>query len=272
MAGKFHADEIMKNKGAREVLTVEKLNIIFDLDDTLSHCNKYFEMVVNQFLEIMGDWFGEYGLTREAISQKQTEIDLGYVHQFGLTSEHFVRSIVETYEFFCHDTGKEKKTSEIVALTKLALSVYEQEYEPYPHTYDTLELLKQEGHHLFLHTGGDEQIQKRKITQLQLAAYFENRVFISRHKDTQALRNIVETMNFDLHKTWMIGNSLRTDIAPALEVGINAIYIPAQYEWQYNVIEVKHQSESAFLTLSSLAEVPEAIQKYYLQKSANVTS
>lgn len=263
---------VHKNYQVREELTVEKLNILFDLDDTLSHCNKYFDMVLNEYLDTIVNWFKEYNLSREAISKKQTEIDLGYVNQFGLTSEHFIRSFVETYEFFCQETGREKKTLEIVALTKLALSVYEQEFEPYPHTYDTLEKLKREGHNLFLHTGGEEKIQKKKITQLQLATYFENRVFISKHKDTQALRNIVEQMNFDIEKTWMIGNSLRTDIAPALEIGINAIYIPAQNDWHYNIVEVKQPSKSAYLKLNSLAEVPEAIQNHYLNKATNVLS
>lgn len=242
---------------------MEKLNILFDLDDTLSHCNKYFDMVLDEYLHTMVDWFQTYGVTREQISNKQTAIDLEYVDQFGLTSEHFIRSFVETYEFFSQQTGREKKTLEIVELTKLALSVYEQEFEPYPHTYDTLERLKKEGHTLLLHTGGEEKIQKKKITQLHLATYFENRVFISKHKNTQALRVIVENMKFDRNKTWMIGNSLRTDIAPALELGINAIYIPAQNDWHYNMVDIAEPSTSAFLTLASLADVPDALRTHY---------
>jgi putative hydrolase of the HAD superfamily len=60
----------------------------------------------------------------------------------------------------------------------------------------------------------------------------------------------------------MIGNSLRTDIVPALESGIHAIFIPADNEWNYNIVEVKSEPAGAYLTISSLNQVPNAINAY----------
>ncbi|MNN57615.1 hypothetical protein D3C81_1726100 [compost metagenome] len=60
----------------------------------------------------------------------------------------------------------------------------------------------------------------------------------------------------------MVGNSLRTDIIPGLEQGTHVIYIPAPNEWHYNVVDITVKPKGAFLTLSSLNQVPEAIHGY----------
>ena len=132
---------------------------------------------------------------------------------------------------------------------------------------ETLGRLKNEGHELYLHTGGDEANQRRKITQLELTAYFENRVFISQHKDTIALSDILKTIDADPEITWMVGNSLRTDIVPALQMDINAIYIPAESEWKYNDIDVNVEPKRAFFTLDSLREVPHVIHQHIVALS-----
>ncbi|MED4402217.1 HAD family hydrolase [Metabacillus fastidiosus] len=236
---------------------MEKQNILFNLDDTLAYCNRYFNQVIGEFADQMTIWFDS--ITKEEIKQKQLQIDVAAISQHGLKSERFPESFIGTYKYFCDLTGKEKKKDEIQYLRKLGLKVFEIPVEPIPYMNETLQLLKEEGHELYLHTGGDEANQRRKIAQLELATYFENRVFISEHKDTTALSDILKTINADPKVTWMIGNSLRTDIVPALEMDIHAIYIPAETEWQYNVVEVNVEHSSAFLTVNSLQEVPAII-------------
>jgi putative hydrolase of the HAD superfamily len=135
---------------------------------------------------------------------------------------------------------------------------------------ETLQRLKKEGHELYLHTGGDEPNQRRKITQLELATFFEHRVFISEHKDTTALKDIMKTEDFDPKITWMVRSSLKTDIMPALEVGINAMHIPPKTEWEYNVEEISVEPKGAFITLNSLNEVPEAIHNYIKEKDDEI--
>ncbi len=242
---------------------MKRQHIIFNLDDTLVHCNKYFVQVINRFADQMTDWFP--GIPREQVKQKQLEIDLRSVDKNGLTTEHFPQSFVDTYKYYCELAGREAEETKIDALRRLGESVFQIPVEPLPYMYETLERLKAEGHELYLHTGGDEANQRRKIAQLELAAYFDNRVFVSQYKDTAALEKILKQMKFDRDSTWMVGNSLRTDIVPAVELGIHAIHIPAKLEWEYNVVEVKSEPKGAFLTLNSLQEVPDAIHEYLKQ-------
>jgi putative hydrolase of the HAD superfamily len=242
---------------------MQKQNIIFNLDDTLIYCNRYFNQVIETFADQMTTWFST--LTKEEIKLKQLEIDLKSINKYGLTSARFPESFVGTYNYLCDITGKEKENSEIEFLRELGFKVFKIPVEPLPYMNETLQRLKELGHELYLHTGGDEVNQRRKITQLELTTYFEHRIFISEHKDTTALSDILKTIDADPTITWMVGDSLRTDIVPSLEMNINTIYIPAETEWKYNVVEVNVEPKGAFFTLNSLQEVPDAIHKHILE-------
>lgn len=238
---------------------MQKQNILFNLDDTLSYCNRYFNLVIDEFADQMMAWFDS--LTERDIKQKQLQLDVALISEHGLKSDRFPESFVGTYKYYCDLTGREKKKDEIQYLRELGFKVFEIPVEPIPSMNETLQRLKEEGHKLYLHTGGDEANQLRKISQLELTTYFEHRIFISEHKDTTALSDILKTIKADPNVTWMVGNSLRTDIVPALEMDIHAIYIPAENEWQYNIVEINVEHSSAFITVDSLQEVPDVIDK-----------
>ncbi|WP_209860486.1 HAD family hydrolase [Paenibacillus shirakamiensis] len=232
------------------------------MDDTLIHCNKYFEMILEQFADVMLDWFKDYKLTKEEIRDKQTEIDVAGVLQSGFASHHFPQSLIETYKYFCILTGRSFLATEESQLMELGLSVYEQKIEPYPGMLETLDLLTSQGHELFLYTGGENVIQQRKIEQMKLAAYFKEHIYIRQHKNVVALEGILASHTFDRSRTWMIGNSLRTDIIPALTAGINTIYIKHPNEWTFNIVDLKTDPHSTMYTVSSLEVVPQIIAEH----------
>jgi putative hydrolase of the HAD superfamily len=238
---------------------MKKQNILFNLDDTLSYCNRYFNLVIDEFADQMMAWFNS--ISEEDIKKKQLQLDVAAISEHGLKSDRFPESFVGTYQYFSDLTGREKKKDEIHYLRELGFKVFEIPVEPIPFMNETLQRLKEDGHELYLHTGGDEANQRRKITQLELTTFFEHRIFISEHKNTTALSDILKTIKADPSVTWMVGNSLRTDIVPALELDIHAIYIPAEMEWQYNMVDLDVDHRSAFLTVDSLQEVPDVIDE-----------
>ncbi|MFC4777733.1 HAD family hydrolase [Paenibacillus sp. GCM10023252] len=240
-----------------------KQHILFDLDDTLIHCNKYFYLVIEQFVESMTTWFAGYPeVTPAAVRDKQTEIDIAGVAILGFKSEHFPQSFVDTYEYFSALLGRPRSPVEIDFAWKLGLSVYDHETEPYPDMQATLDRLAERGHELHLYTGGEILIQKRKIEHAQLERYFQSRVYIRQHKNSEALEHILAEGLFDRGQTWMIGNSIRTDVVPALTAGINAIHMKAETEWLYNIIQIEVEPKGAFFTLNRLIEVPDTIHGY----------
>lgn len=232
---------------------------MFDLDDTLIYCNRYFEMILEQFAKQVVDWLPSSRLTEAEVRAKQVEIDVAGVHIVGFTSIHFPNSLIETYRFFCQQLNQEPLQQHEEELMLLGMSVYEQPIEAYPGMVDTLNTLQRQGHELFLYTGGETVIQSRKIEQMKLAQYFEDRIYIRQHKNIEALEGILSSRHFNREQTWMIGNSLRTDIMPALTAGLNTIYINLPDEWAYNIVELQPQTSGIMYTVNSLQEVPDVI-------------
>lgn len=241
--------------------------VIFDLDDTLVHCNKYFDLILGQYFELMSDWFGGEGPTTSEVRNKQAEIDVETVNTSGLASDNFPKSLIATYRYFCAKYNRPSDPYQEQQLMKLGLSVYDQEIEAYPGMVETLDILKQDGHKLYLYTGGDDTIQQRKIDQMKLGIYFDDRIFIRQHKNVESLENILATHHFDRKVTWMIGNSLRTDVLPALTAGINSIYLKQENEWLYNLIELQREMQQSVQTITSISEVPPVIRLASQRKS-----
>ncbi|MCR8842775.1 HAD family hydrolase [Paenibacillus sp. SC116] len=247
-----------------------KQTLLFDLDDTLIHCNKYFDIVIAEYLKLMSRWFDAYRVEQQEILTIQSRFDLEGVSANGFVSTHFPQSLVKCYTFLCEQTGRTYSQDEYEILWKLGLSVYEIEVEPYPGMLDTLNRLRDEGHELHLYTGGETVIQQRKIEQMKLSTYFDDRIFIRQHKTTEALSSILNQLETDPLQTWMIGNSLRTDVIPALTNGINSVYLKQNNEWAYNLVEVTIEPKGAFYTIDRLTAVPDVIQQWCAQREARV--
>ncbi|PZT53888.1 HAD family hydrolase [Paenibacillus silvae] len=248
-----------------------KQHILFDLDDTLVYCNKYFNLVLGEFFENMMQWFDGHPLTTQQIREKQLEIDVTGVNKVGFASHHFPQSLIDTYRYFSQRYARPTSTKEETYLSKLGMSVYTQEVEPYPHMVETLEDLKSAGHSLYLYTGGETVIQQRKIDQMKLSIYFDDRIYIRQHKNIEALEGILASGTFDRRATWMIGNSLRTDIMPAVNAGIQSIYIKQPNEWQYNIVELQPNPEVSMYTITALEEVPKVIHENIQQQQKQRT-
>lgn len=240
--------------------------LILDLDDTLIHCNKYFTQAKNEFVKKIKEWM--ITPSEEEILQKQLEIDVKSVEIHGLLSEKFPESLVATYFYFCQKYCKGIKANEIEQVRNIGRSVFEIEVEPFPYMYDVLNKLQEDGHQLYLFTGGDVKNQTRKISQLGLEHYFEDRVFISKHKNNKTLQKVLNKIQANKKSIWMIGNSLKTDIKPALELGINAIHIPAEIEWSYNIVDIDMHQNGTFAELPSLLDLPVFFREYVFYNEA----
>ncbi|MEH7378504.1 HAD family hydrolase [Neobacillus drentensis] len=233
--------------------------LILDLDDTLIHCNKYFVESRNSFANVMKKWFKS--VPKQEILQKQSEIDIKSVENNGLHSSLYTQSLVTTYRYFCEKTGRKMKASELNRVEKIGQSVFQRKVKPFPYMYEILDTLQAEQHQLYLFTGGDEENQNRKISQLRLSDYFEERIFIFEHKTTEALQQVLNNINADKKKTWLIGNSLKTDIKPAIELGLNAIHIRAEIEWSYNIVDIEIEPNGTYAELKSLMQLPVYIRE-----------
>lgn len=200
--------------------------LIFDADDTLWECNTYFEQAIHAFIDML---HSEH-LTREAIR----EVLDTFERKNGYGARAFAQSMVETFRQLApeNDPGDEEKVE------KLGLAILEQEMEPIPGVAETLAALRSH-HTLLMFTKGDEEEQQIKINRSSLSDFFEFQI-ITDDKTVATYREIIDGLNLDPASTWMIGNSLRSDIQPALEAGINAIYVPNPHTWHMEHTEIVH--------------------------------
>src|SRR5262249_35883250 len=119
---------------------------------------------------------------------------------------------------------------------------------------ETLEYLASR-HDLTLFTKGNPEEQKLKVDRSGLAIYFGHTAIV-KEKDAGAYSRLIHERRMDSSRAWMIGNSPKSDINPALEVGINAVFVPHAHTWTLEHQELR-EGNGRLLLLERFAELKE---------------
>jgi putative hydrolase of the HAD superfamily len=218
------------------VARMDRPTLILDADDTLWENNVYYEQVTDAFAERMA----REGFDRAEARETFVQIEHDRVPLFGYAPEEFVRSMVIAYRCLCERHGRRPRAdveAEVGALGRLVA-----EY-PMVLLEGVAEALPRLGRHcrLILLTKGDPQTQQSKVDRSGLAAHFEA-VHVVPEKGAEVLRDLLARHGLNPRRTWMVGNSPRSDINPALEVGIGAIFIPYAVPWTFDEVPVTDPS------------------------------
>ncbi|MDR7304004.1 HAD family hydrolase [Haloactinomyces albus] len=196
-------------------------NLIFDADDTLWENNVLFERAIELFINhIAGS-----NPSREQVRARLDEIEKVNSHRYGYGVDVFERSLGDCMAEF---RGQLCDTDRQVLRVACA-PIRAQEVELIDGVLDTVRALSHR-HRLFLLTKGDHTEQTGKIEASGLAGFFTD-IAIVREKETTVYRDFVEQRGLSAANTWMIGNSPRSDIWPALEAGLGAILVPHSMTW-----------------------------------------
>jgi len=199
-----------------------KQHLIIDADDTLWENNVYFERVFEEFVEFLG----HSTLTPVEIKAVLDEIELANrsIHGYGV--ENFARNLAQCYQ---HLAEREISAEDLERVMSLARRILDHPVELIEGVEETLRYLSGR-HDLLLFTKGHPQEQRLKIDRSGLAPYFRHAAIV-KEKDTESYRQLLQGCGLDAGRTWVIGNSPRSDINPALELGLNAVYIPHPRTW-----------------------------------------
>jgi putative hydrolase of the HAD superfamily len=203
--------------------------LVFDADDTLWENNVLFERVVSDYL----DWLAHPTLDRTAIRAVLDDVERANVVVHGYGSASFLRSLRD-----CFERLRERPASagEADRITELAAALVHHEVELMPGVAETLGELGTR-HDLLLLTKGQPDEQQRKIDASGLAHHFRS-VHIVAEKRAPTYRELVTRQQLRPADTWMIGNSPASDIRPAREVGLGAVFIPNAYTWALEHAEI----------------------------------
>ena len=223
------------------------LNLIIDADDTLWENNIYFERAFDEFV----DYLDHSTLSPREIRDVLDEIERINSKLHGYGSKNFGRNLVQCYQHLM-----ERHISESTArtITGFAERILEQPLELIDGVVETLEYLARR-HSLTLFTKGNPEEQKLKIDGSGLAPFFAHAAIV-KEKDVTAYRLLCASRDLDPSATWMIGNSPKSDINPALAAGMNAVFIPHSRTWILEKEEIAASGQPGeFLQLESFREL-----------------
>jgi putative hydrolase of the HAD superfamily len=196
--------------------------LLIDADDTLWENNIYFERAIARFISFVNHHEFSAEQVREVLNGVERECIVK--HGYGLDS--FAHALVDTFERL----SVEPVTDELHAqINSFAHTIAEHPVEILPEVPETLQYLS-EHHHLILMTKGAISEQTRKVERSGLKEYFAG-VEIVAEKDVAAYAKVLEKHELEHDSTWMIGNSPKSDINPALAAGIHAVFVPHGNTW-----------------------------------------
>ena len=205
--------------------------LLFDADDTLWENNIYFERAIAAFISYLDHRVHTPAEVRERLNacERATIAESGY----GLKS--FRKSLIACFEQLTDQPLTAEKHARVLSF---AQSIADQEIELLPDVAETMPVLATR-HRCILVTKGDPLEQRDKLSRSGLQPHFRA-IEVLPEKTTEAYRLLVSSHVCEAATTWMIGNSPRSDINPALAAGLHAVFIPHGATW---VLE--HEAVSA---------------------------
>lgn len=212
--------------------------LLIDADDTLWENNVYFERAIAAFISFLNHHDYSPAQVRQELNAVERETIRA--HGYGLPS--FTRSLVTCFERLSPQPMDEEKHRRVV---EFAQSIAEQEIELLPNVEETLSELSSR-HRLIMMTKGDHAEQADKVKRSGLEKYF-SAIEIVAEKDPQTYRSIISHYQLIPHSCWMIGNSPKSDINPALAAGLHAVFLFHKDTWVLEHAEVSTAPEGQYL-------------------------
>lgn len=196
--------------------------LLIDADDTLWENNIYFERAIVRFISFLNHHEFSPEQVREVLNDVERECIVR--HGYGLHS--FAHALVDTFERL----SVSPVTPELHAqISSFAHAVADHPVELLPEVSQTLEHLSAR-HRLILMTKGALAEQTGKIERSGLKQYFAATEIVA-EKNLAAYQSLLEKHELRRHLTWMIGNSPKSDINPALAAGLHAVFVPHGDTW-----------------------------------------
>jgi putative hydrolase of the HAD superfamily len=205
--------------------------IAFDADDTLWDCQSHFEAVENHLYDLIAPYC-------EAPAKELFQTESGNMADLGYGCKAFTISIVETALRVAGDHLSSQQLSDLLSHSKSLLHL---PATPLPEVEETLQRLQAYPYRLVVFTKGELQDQENKLHRSGLAKYFSH-VEITSNKTEVEFQQLCEHLGILPFQLLMVGNSLKSDIAPALTIGASAIHIPFHVTWQLEHSEdIEHE-------------------------------
>lgn len=218
----------------------------FDADDTLWVNETYFRETEEKFAELLQKYE-----TKNTIDQELFKMEIKNLDLYGYGIKGFMLSMVEAALELSNNQVSQETLWEILDLGKRMLT----------HPVELLEgveevLKKLEGkYRLIVLTKGDLLDQERKLERSNLSEYFHHVEVLSDKKEKN-YQDLLDHLEISVDEFLMIGNSLKSDVLPLVNIGARAVHIPFHTTWQHEEVEAP-QEKKGYITINQLVDVLE---------------
>jgi putative hydrolase of the HAD superfamily len=229
--------------------------IAFDGDDTLWHNERSYRDGRERFRQVLAEAGVE--LSSEEVDARVNETELANIRYFGYGVSSFTLSLMETAIVVTEGRISSTGLQRLIALAKEMMS---ETVDVFPGVAATLAALAST-HPLMLITKGDLLHQTSKLERSGLQPHFQHVEVVS-DKTPSVYRRILERHGVAPSRFLMIGNSLRSDILPVIDVGGWAVYVPAEFNWSHEHAVPAAHHEERLIEVRALADVAPIVASF----------
>lgn len=227
-------------------VSFDNINVIgFDADDTLWVNETYFRETEEKFAELLEGYE-----TKNKVDQELFKMEMKNLELYGYGVKGFVLSMVES----ALDLSNQKISQQtILQILELGKKMIEQPVEILDGVEEVLENL-QSKYRLIVMTKGDLLDQERKLEKSGLSKYFHHVEVLSDKKERNYLA-LLEHLEINVNEFLMIGNSLKSDVIPILNIGAKAIHVPFHTTWAHELVSEDKAQANGHLKLDHIKDV-----------------
>ncbi len=223
--------------------------IAFDADDTLWHNETLYAVTAERLAQLLAAYRDV-----ETIQQELYETEMRNLKLFGYGIKSYTLSMIETAIELTDGQICGRDIQTIIEAGKLMLKAPVRLLD---HVEGVLAQLSK-SYRLMLITKGDLFDQESKIARSGLANYFEAIEIVS-DKSPETYRNLLEKFDLAAEDFLMVGNSLRSDILPVLNIGGQAVYIPYHITWAHEVVSQETAEQYGYHELEHIGQLPQFV-------------
>ena len=218
--------------------------ISFDADDTLWHNEPYFDEAQERFCVLFQDYASSQEILGLILNHQVKNLPL-----YGFGIKAFTLSMIESA---LELTNYEISGQNIEKVIQIGKDLLQKPVELLPNVTEVLEQLKGK-YKLVVATKGDLKDQHRKLHDSGIGAYFHH-IEVLIDKAELDYEKMLGRLDCKANEFLMIGNSLKSDVLPVLNIGGHAIHIPYHTTWEYEKIdfEIEHENFKSFTNISEI--------------------
>ncbi|WP_276391090.1 HAD family hydrolase [Eudoraea chungangensis] len=216
----------------------------FDADDTLWINETYFREAEERFAEFL-----EKFETKNKVDQELFKMEMKNLDIYGYGVKGFMLSMIESALELSNFTISQNTIAAILSLGK---EMIEKPVELLPGVKEVLARLNDK-YRLIVLTKGDLLDQERKLEKSGLSSYFHHVEVLSDKKENN-YKNLLEHLEIELDEFLMIGNSLKSDVLPIINLGAKAVHVPFHTTWAHEELDRDVKLKN-YLTLNGLSDI-----------------